>query len=224
VIAKLRPTAGSKETLADMLKRLGHIPPNRVLLNPPPGMATEKDIISVYNAPQKRVCELIDGVLVEKAMGTKEELLAGVLVQLIWNFLDKNDLGIALPSSGMLRILPHLVRIPDVSFISWARLPKGQLPNAAIAPIAPDLAVEVLSEGNTPEEMARKIAEYFQASVRLVWIIDQKKEEAKVYVSPKEMTRVSKDQFLDGRDVLPGFRVKLSYLFERGKRKSRRRQ
>ena len=60
----------------------------------------------------------------------------------------------------------------NVSFISWQRLPGGELPKKPIPNLVPDLAVEVLSKGNTKAEMRRKLHEYFQAGVRLVRPID----------------------------------------------------
>jgi Uma2 family endonuclease len=223
MLAILDPALKEKETLADLLKRLGDIPPERILLRPPPGTAKEKDVVATRNGPRRQICELVEGVLVEKAMGTKEAFLAGVLLHYLWSFLDENDLGIALPGDGMLRILPRLVRIPDVSFISWDRLPEGQLPDRPIAKLVPDLAVEILSKGNTPKEMTRKIQEYFKAGVRLVWVIDEKKQHAEVYWSLENKKRIAKSQPLEGGDVLPGFRLVLGDLFANAKRRSRKR-
>jgi Uma2 family endonuclease len=117
-----------------------------------------------------------------------------------------------------------LVRIPDVSFISWSRLPGGELPDEPIASVIPDLAVEVLSESNTPQEIERKLREYFQAGVRLVWVVDPKTQSATVYTSPSRSRKVGKEEALSGGKVLPGFLLPLKELFaraRRGKRKSR---
>src|SRR2546423_13611893 len=84
------------ENLADLLARLGNIPLHRVLFHPPPGTATERDVIAVRGSAHPRMCELIDGVLVEKAMGTREALLAGLILHFLWDFLEEHDLGIAL--------------------------------------------------------------------------------------------------------------------------------
>ena len=81
--------------------------------------------------------------------------------------------------------------------------------------LAPDLAVEVLSEGNTKGEMERKLKDYFFAGVRLVWYIDLKKRTAAVYTSPDEGATLTEDQSLDGGAVLPGFRLSLRKLFAR---------
>jgi hypothetical protein len=67
---------------------------------------------------RKRLCELIDGVLVEKVMGTRESLLARILLRLLGNFVDAQDLGIVLGGAGILRVFPGVVRIPDAA---WQR-------------------------------------------------------------------------------------------------------
>ena len=74
--------------------------------------------------------------------------------------------------TASLRLFPGLVRIPDIAFVSWARIPGGRMPKEPIPDLVPDLAVEVLSPSNTPREMALKRRHYFEAGVRLVWIVD----------------------------------------------------
>ena len=211
-------TSAPVETLADLLEQLGDIPPGRIRLQPPPGKATEKDLLALHKREGKLLCELVDGVLVDKAMGIKESLLAVLLIKLLGNFLDKHDLGILLGADGALRLTPGLVRIPDVSFISWDRLPGREIPDAPIPDLAPDLAVEVLSKGNTRKEMKRKVAEYFGAGVRLVWLVDPKNQIVDVYTAPDEVRRLVVRQTLDGGELLPGFTLPLRKLFAgRGK-------
>jgi len=71
-----RPSALSLErTVADLLRQLGGVSPKRVHLVPTPGTATEKDVIQA-EARTGRICELIDGVLVEKTMGAYESAVA----------------------------------------------------------------------------------------------------------------------------------------------------
>jgi Uma2 family endonuclease len=200
------------ENLADLRKRLGGIPLQRIRFRPAPGTATEDDVLRI-EAQENRLCELVDGTLVEKAMGAKESYLAWLLGGLLKIYLGQNDVGIGLTADGMMRIAPGLVRIPDLSFISWDKLPGHTLPEEPIPDLAPDLAVEILSEGNTAAEMRRKVREYFDAGVRLVWLIDPKKREARAFTTPHRMVLVRANQSLDGSDVLPGFSVSLAELF-----------
>ena len=203
------------QNLADLLKQIGDIPPERIPLVAPLGRATEKDVIVALEAADKRLYELVDGVLVEKAMGTRESQLAFLIGYFIMRFLERHDLGIVLGADGALRVMPGLVRIPDISFISWVKLPDRELPHKPIADLFPDLAVEVLSESNTKPEMERKLQDYFRVGVRLVWVIQPKTQTAKIYTSPTDVRHIGKAQALDGGDVLPGFKLPLRQLFAR---------
>src|SRR5207244_2699767 len=98
-------------TLADLLERLGAIPPARVRFQPAPGTATEEDVIAAGQR-ENRLCELVDGVLVEKAMGFREACLAGALLALLREFVVPRNLGLVSGADGMIRLFPGLVRIP----------------------------------------------------------------------------------------------------------------
>lgn len=210
------------ETAAEMLEHLGGVPLERILMNPPPGLAREKDVLAARAQPRKRLCELIDGVLVEKTVGARESLLAAILIQLLGNHCEQNDLGLVLGADGMLRLFPGRIRIPDVSFLSWERLPGGELPDDPIPALAPDLAVEVLSPSNTAREMELKLRDYFQAGTRLVWLIQPATQTAEVHTSADAAQRIGKTGSLDGGAVLPGFRLPLKDLFARLKRRKGR--
>jgi Uma2 family endonuclease len=199
-------------SLADLHQRLGGIPLERIRLNPPAGMATEEDVLRIHDH-EDRLFELIDGTLVEKAMGWYESLLAGLILTELNNFLRRNKLGKAFGADAAMRILSSQVRIPDVGFISWDRFPKGPLPRRPITRLVPDLAVEVLSETNTPAEMDRKLQDYFAAGVRLVWYIDPATRSATVYTDASQGEHIPEDGLLDGGPVLPGFSLSLRGLF-----------
>jgi len=184
-------------------------------------MATESDVVAGAGG-EKRLYELACGVLVEKPMGYYESLLAGILIQILSNFLAEDDLGIVLGEAGTLRLAPGLVRIPDVSFISWSHFPNRELPAEPIPDLAPDLAVEVLSEGNTPQEMALKLREYFSAGVRLVWYVDPAARTAAVYTSPDACDRLGADEDLSASAVLPGFTLRLGDWLDRVPRPGKR--
>jgi Uma2 family endonuclease len=201
-------------TIADLLEHFGHIPPARIRLHPAPGTATERDVRALQ-AKEDRLYELVDGVLVEKAMGIRESCLAAVIIRLLGDFVDRLDLGLVTAPDGTLRLAPGLVRIPDVAFVSWQRLPSRHYPDEPIPDLVPDLAVEVLSEGNTAAEIARKIREYFFAGVRLVWIIDPANRSVLVYTAPDQVVRLDERQTLEGGEILPGFRLPLTQLFAR---------
>jgi Uma2 family endonuclease len=206
-------TAATIVTLADLLDQLGGISPKRVRVRPALGTATEADVLAIRNSAERRLCELVDGVLVEKAMGLRESYLAGILITILWAFVGPRNLGIVTGADGMVRLAPGLVRIPDVAFISWNRLPNRRVPTEPIPALAPDLAVEVLSAGNTPGEMARKRQDYFAAGVQLVWQVDPNARSVEVFTAPDQSTVLHAMQTLDGGTVLPDFTLPLHELF-----------
>ena len=218
---KLKASSKTIDSLKDLLNELGGIAPERIRFRPPPGMAKEKHLVQAHDH-QNRLCELVDGVLVEKAMGSIESLLAMELAYEIRRFIEDADLGVVLGADAMLRLAPGLVRMPDLSFVSWEKIPDGQFPDEPISGLVPDLAVEVLSAGNTKREMARKVAEYFEAGVRLVWLIDPKARTVDAYTGLKTSRRLGNGQILGGEPVLPGFTLPLRQLFARSTRRKKR--
>ena len=212
------PLAGVR-TVADLLHQLGDVPPERILWDPLPGTATEADVIRHVDGEDKRLVELVDGTLVEKPMGQYEARVGGMLYRLLDEYAESHDLGVCYPADATLRVLPRQVRLPDVSFVSWPKLPNRELPAESVAALVPDLAVEVLSASNTRREMERKRRDYFAAGVRLVWQIDPDTQTAEVYTAPDVLTAVPADGTLDGGDVLPGFTLPLQRLFARAGRR-----
>lgn len=204
-------------TLADLQRHLGGIPLERIRLCPTPGYATEADVLEI-EAREDRLCELEDGVLVEKPMGWYESMIAMLIGIEIGNYLKVHDLGQLLGADGSLKILPGKVKIPDLSFISWSRWPTEKLSRRPIPALVPDFVVEVLSESNTAAEMDDKLKQYFQAGVRLVWYVDPHARSAKSYTSPLDAVEVQESGFLDGGEVLSGFQVSLRAVFEQADR------
>ncbi|ETW95545.1 MAG: hypothetical protein ETSY1_30200 [Candidatus Entotheonella factor] len=201
-------------TLADLLAHLGDIAPDRVRFQPLPGTATEQDVLRIQ-AHEGRLCELVEQVLVEKAMGFRESYLAMALVAALQQFIMPRNLGLVTGEAGLMRLAAGLVRIPDIAFISWSRLPEHRVPSEPIPDLVPDLVVEVLSESNTPGEMQRKRREYFEAGVRLVWMIDLKTRTVDVYTDMDSLTTCREADTLGGGLVLPGFTLELRDLFAR---------
>jgi Uma2 family endonuclease len=198
-------------TVADVLARIG-VPPERIRMDPHPGTATERDLIQLLRKT-KRLYELVDGVLVEKPMGFMESEIACVLISLLLDFVREHDLGLVVGESGVVRLMPGLVRMPDVSYVSWKQLPARTCPKEPIPGLAPDLAIEVLSKSNRRREMQRKRREFFLAGVQLVWFIDPRKRTVTVYTPAGRSSVLAEDQTLDGGEVLPGLAISLKEIF-----------
>lgn len=113
----------------------------------------------------------------------------------------------------MLRLTRGLVRIPDICFVSRARLPSGKPPRRPIPKLAPNLAVEVLSKSNTEREMSRKLTDYFHAGVEVVWFVDPSTRTIKVFSAPEKYNILKGSQALSSGTVLHGFKVKIAEIF-----------
>jgi Uma2 family endonuclease len=195
---------------AEWLRALGGVPLERIIFDPWPGTATEADLLRFVER-DKRFCELIDGTLVEKPVGWIEALIAMNLATRLGIYVQDHNLGAVSGADSTLRMASGRVRLPDVVFVSLARLPRTREP---IPTLAPDLAVEVLSESNTPAEIAQKLREYFQSGTRLAWIVDPPTRTVAIYHSPGAPTRVlDAAGQLDGEQVVPGFTLPVADLF-----------
>lgn len=208
----LSPSPHAQLTLADVLARVPNVPAHRICLYPPPGTATEKDVLQAKDR-YGGLCELIDGTLVRKPRGVYESIIACELIRIIGGFLKQHNLGKLAGPDGPVRLTLKNIRLPDVAFYSWERLKKHYPKRGTSMKVAPDLAIEVLSPDNTPEEMDEKLRDYFKAKVRLVWYIDPRTKTARAFRSLKRFEDIPAAGSLDGGDVLPGFRLKLAELF-----------
>ncbi|WP_165250839.1 Uma2 family endonuclease [Paludisphaera soli] len=206
-------------TFQDVIDRLGGVPASRILLRPAPGEATEADAIRIHE--KKRVlCELVDGVLVEKGMGYVESMLAIFLAGLLQRFVDEHNLGVVTGADGLIRLFPGMMRAPDIAFASWDRIPESTLSRQTSVPdIAPELAVEILSRSNTDREMERKRDDYFNAGVLVVWEVDPRSRTLVVHRRDMEPRTLGESDSLSEPELLPGFELPLQELFGKLDRK-----
>lgn len=205
--------APKPDTLADALRELGDIPPSRILWTPYPGTATEADALACLDGRPRRLVELIDGTLVEKAMGQRESYIAGLLVFLLTGFVRQRNLGLVGVPDLLLRVLPNQLRLPDVAFTTWERLNAQQDRHSPVGDYTPDLVVEILSESNTVAEITRKVREYFRGGARLVWVFEPDDRTVTVHTSARRSRVLTVTETLDGGAVLPGFTLNLSDFF-----------
>lgn len=208
------PTRGVLDpiSVADLLNNLGNIPARRVRLTPTPGTATERDVVTVWEK-ERRLYELVDGTLVEKAVGMRVSFLAVEICSELRAFVRQHKIGFVLGADGMTRLMQKLVRIPDAAYYSWSHFPTRKVPDVSILGVPPDLAVEVLSKGNTKKEIERKLKEYFLGGSRLVWVVNPKQRTARSHTAPDRFVEIHEDGTLDGGEVLPGFRLSVRDLF-----------
>jgi Uma2 family endonuclease len=194
------------------VKRLGGVPLDRIRFHPSPGTATVQGVIDIHER-EGRLGELVEGALLEKAGGYVQSRLALYLGGLLNAFVIPRNLGIVTGPDGAVELMAGLVRIPDMAFTSWDRMPGRRCPDSPVPHLAPNLAVEVLSGGNTPGEMAVTRQAYFTAGVEVVWEIDPRARTVVVYTSATASTTLTAGDTLDGGTVLPEFTLPLRQLF-----------
>lgn len=204
--------SSNHDSLAELLHELGDVAASRIRRYPPPGTATVEDVERIQ-AQEGRLFELVDGVLVEKAMGYRESVLGMAIGYFLKGYVLHSRLGFVAGEAGLVQLIPKLVRGPDVSVILASRLPGGKLPTEAVPLLVPDIVVEVMSKSNTRREMERKLGEYLSAGVRLVWYVYPDERIVDVYAGSTDARRLTAADVLDGGEVLPGFTLKLAELF-----------
>lgn len=163
--------------------------------------------------PNKRT-ELIRGVLVvREPAGGRHGRVAAALARLIGTYVHDHDLGVVYGAETgfTLRRAPDTVRAPDVAFIQRGRVPAPE--PVGFLPLAPDLAVEVLSPGDRPGETLAKVGDWLDAGTRLIWVIDPERYQARVYRADGTESVFAHGDELGGEDVLPGFILKLGTIF-----------
>lgn len=162
-----------------------------------------------------RQLELVRGVLaVREPPGGWHGAVSNQLAYRMTAFVQERDLGVVFGQDTGFQIAadPDTVRAPDVAFVSRARMP-GTPPEGYPA-LAPDIVVEILSPNDRPAETLTKVADWLAAGARLVWVLDSQRIEARVYRPDGGLSLLGRDDHLDGEDVLPGFRCRLSELLD----------
>lgn len=173
------------------------------------------DPLSDFTEPEG-LYEVIDGRIVEKAMGAYECWFASVLFATLDSFVRANPLGRVLQEM-IFNFRPQInrERRPDVAFVSYERWARDRrIPRTRSWAVIPDLAVEVVSPTNKVDEVADKLEEYFHVGVRQVWVVYPVHAKVYVYTSTTSVRILARGDELDGGPVLPGFRLAVSDLFD----------
>lgn len=158
--------------------------------------------------------EYIGGEIVEVVSNGKSSRKAADLIIYVGSHVKSNHLGRMTGADGGY-VVHGEDYIPDAAFMSYARQPTAS--DAAYNPIAPDLAIEVLSPGNAGsyderDKMLRKIGNYLAAGT-VLWLVDPEQETIDVYVPGKPRQTLRVGDFLEGGEVLPGFRLAVASIF-----------
>jgi Uma2 family endonuclease len=186
------------------------VEPQRSYLSPvtSPALQTAEDLLR-FREPGK-TAELVRGVLiVREPPSTGHGARSNQLAYRLTEFVERHGLGRVFAQDTGFKIArdPDTVRAPDVAFVARERL--ARIPEEGYAEFAPDWVAEILSPGDRPGEVLEKVGQWLDAGVRLVWVLDPVRWQARVYRADGTESIVGPEEQLDGENVIPGFRCPL---------------
>jgi Uma2 family endonuclease len=175
------------------------------------GKATIDDLLRMPEDGNKY--ELVDGEIVMSPGGMRPSQVAIKISHIIATFLEKSpigqvygaDVGIILPNENL--------RSPDVTFVRNEKLPEGKSPES-FGEMVPDLTIEVLSPSDRLTQVGRKIGEFLECGVPLVWLVDPRRETVTVYRSLSQTEQLDAQDTITAEPVLPGFSCLVSRFFQ----------
>ncbi len=173
------------------------------------GTMTEDEFLRLPKDGRK--WELVQGEARPLPAGHKHDAIGIQVATLLKPFTRGR--GVVAGAQAGFRMASGNVRSPDVSFTRRERMPGGE-PSEGFEDFAPDLAVEIISPSEVPDEMARKVAEYFGAGAEQVWHLFPDTKRVTVYLSPFETVAYGQEETLTAGDLLPGFSCRVEDLFD----------
>ena len=176
----------------------------------PKGTATVEDLLNMPYDGLKR--ELVDGEIVLSPAGWKHSQITIKISHILATFLEEHPVGkIGGPDLGVWMSNRNL-RCPDVTYVRNEKLPKEE-DQHKFAEFVPDIAVEVLSPSDRPKFVERKIREFLENGVPIVWLVDPAQKTVTEYRSFSEIKQYSGDDVIQAEPVLPGFSCAISRFF-----------
>ncbi len=176
-------------------------------------LMTAEDLLALPEDDKRY--ELVEGELIEMSPSSRPRSRDGQRIAArLTVFVEDNDLGEVHGADGgfILRRNPDTVRSPDAAFVRKARL--LDLDDEGFLPIAPDLAVEIVSPSNTVNEMSRKVQEYLEAGTSIVWVVEPQRRQVTVYTHDQIAAIYRDGDVITGGNILPGFELPLTYIFD----------
>lgn len=178
-------------------------------------VSTAEDLLRLPTGLGERF-ELVEGELRTMSPGgSLHGKVAARAALLLGQHVAARHLGevVGAETGFVLKRNPDTVRAPDAAFIAAVRVPAGGLPETYFDG-APDLAVEVVSPGDTAQDVQSKVTDWLQAGTRMVWVLYPKSRQVFVFRAGGRVDALAADALLDGDDVLPGFACPVRDLFE----------
>lgn len=167
--------------------------------------------------PDGNQYELVDGQLVERKMSIWSSHVAFIISHILFPFCRQHRLGWVFGEGMSYRCFPgapNKVRKPDVSFIRLDRLSLAIATSEGYCPIAPDLAVEVISPHDIAYEIDIKVQEFLDAGTPLIWVVNPERRTVEIHRATGTGTILRENDEIDGEAVLPGFRCRVAEFFQ----------
>jgi Uma2 family endonuclease len=161
--------------------------------------------------------ELIEGVIYEMSpTGEEHGFIAWKIMQKIGAFVEKNKLGIITSSETGYKLSsnPDTVRAPDAAFKSNKKLSECGGVVKDYSTIMPELVVEVNSPSDSYTKIAGKVKDWLKSGVKIVWVIEPSDKTVAVYDETGNVNVLNKNDYLDGGDILAGFKCNVGEIFK----------
>jgi Uma2 family endonuclease len=177
-----------------------------------PAKITPEDLLRMED---NNTLELVDGHIVAKNVSIESSRIESKINQLLRNEAERTGDAAVYGSSLGYQCFPEdpgRIRKPDVSLVRRERLAqiKG---DRGFMPIAPDLAVEVISPNDVSYEITRKIEEYLSARFSLIWIVDPPTRTVTIHRADGSVTKLHENGEITGETALPEFRCRVGEFF-----------
>jgi Uma2 family endonuclease len=160
--------------------------------------------------------ELVKGrILSLPPPGARHGQVCAKFVRVLGAYTEDHDLGHVLSNDAgtVTERGPDSVRGPDISYYSYAKLPKGPLP-AGYPAVPPDLVVEVLSPHDRWPKVLAKVLEYLNAGVGVVCVIDAERRTLHLYEGDQPVRILDAEGELTLPSLLGEFRVRVGRFLD----------
>ena len=170
-------------------------------------------IDDMYHMPEDgQKYELVDGEVVVSPAGALHGEIALKIAHIIATFLDDHPIGKVYGDNVGLILPTGNLRSPDAFFVRTEKLPNGKSP-VTFGEFVLDLAVEVLSPGDSIRQVANKIGEFLECGVPLVWVVDPGTQTVTAYQSLTQIQQFTEQDTISAEPIMPGFTCLVSRFF-----------
>ena len=183
--------------------------PEQIVISPDP-IETDMTLEEFLQSDLERY-EYVKGALIPMPPTSGEHGdISMSLVLFLGPYVHQNQLGRVYTSDTGFQIGDRIL-MPDIAFVSAARLPEDRRKAFSIPP---DLAVEVISPTDAQFRVVEKALVYLSAGTQLVWVIEPVAKTVTVYRSETDIEMLTREDTLTGEDVVEGFSCEVAQLFE----------